>query len=64
MTGHNQVVEGEIQTSDGSWKGSWSMQEALPFAVGPSLGKELLSEMGSLCWGGCLDQDSPGVQMS
>lgn len=61
---HDQGVEGEVQTGDVAWKGAWSMQEALPVAVGPSLGKELLSEMGSPCWGGCLDRDSPEVQMS
>jgi len=64
VTGHDQGVEGEVQTGDVAWKGTWSVQEALPVAVGPSLGKKPLSEMGCLCWGGSLDQDSPEVQMS
>lgn len=46
VMGHDQGVEGEVQTGDVSWKGTWSMLKALPTAIGPSLGKELLSEMG------------------
>lgn len=55
MMGHDQGVEGEVHATDVAWKGAWSMQEVLPLAVGPSLEKEMLSEMGSLCWGGSLD---------
>lgn len=56
MMGHDQVVEGEVQTGDVAWKGTWSMLEALPTAVGPSLGKKkLLSDIGFLCWRGSLD---------
>lgn len=46
VMGHDQGVEGKVQTGDVSWKGTWSMLKTLPTAVGPSLGKELLSEMG------------------
>lgn len=46
VMGHDQGVEGEVQTGDVSWKGTWSLLKALPTAVSPSLGKELLSEMG------------------
>lgn len=47
---NDQGVEGEVQTGDVIWKGTWSILKALPTAVGPSLGKELLSEMGYPQW--------------
>lgn len=46
VMGYDQGVEGEVQTGDVSWKGTWSMLKAPPTAVGPSLGKECLSEIG------------------